>query len=172
MRQDTVRRICGIVTAVLCLIIAVHMVAGGLSLVLPIPRTFEPVVWAGVALLLAHIIVCVVTSYQMMTDKERPPSVHKKRHLVLKWATGGLVVATAAAHVIGRAFSSTPAADASALALSAALAVFVAWHAFVGAKSLLKDININRKYRNLVRAVAVAVAAFAIAATAICAFGL
>ena len=165
------RRICAIVTVALCAIIGAHMVMGGLSLVVDVPRTLEPVVWAGVAALIAHIGACIVTSYQMMTDKERPPSRHKKLHLVLKWITGALLVATAAIHVAGRAWGTAPANDPTALALSAVLAIFVAWHAFVGAKSLLKDLDIDRRHRNAFRIGAIAVAAVAVTLIAICAFG-
>lgn len=165
------RRVCGILTAALCCLIAAHMVMGGLSLVFDIPRALKPVVWVGVALLVGHILICIVTSFQMMTDAVRPPSRKKKRHFVLKWVTGALVVATAAAHVIGRAWTDAPADAPAALALSAALAAFAAWHACVGAKSLLKDLDIDRRYRTLVRAVAIAVAAFA-ALAAVCTLGL
>lgn len=168
MGKPDARRACAAATACLCAILAAHFVLGGISLLLPIPHALAPLIWAGAALLVAHVGVCVVTSRQMMTDKMRPPSSKKKRHLALKWATGALVAAVAIAHVAGRAvLENDPAAPAS-LALSAALAALVGWHACVGAKSFLKDLGLDYRYRGAFRAAACAIAAFAVAAAAIC----
>lgn len=169
MRQVDARRICGIVTAALCVLVAAHMVMGGLSLVVEVSRVLEPAVWAGVALLAAHVAVCIVTSYQMMTDEKHPASRRKKRHLALKWASGAFVLAAAAAHIAERVGEGFFAKDPVALALCAALAVLAAWHACVGAKSLLKDLDVDRRHRLAFRATACATAAAAICLVVACA---
>ena len=134
------RRANGIVSAAICLVFLPH----GLSRPCPLPSAARPVVqavvWAGVALCALHVAPCVVTGYSMPTDIVRPQSVRKRRHLRLKWATGALLVAVAAAHV-GGVLGAWPRVPLVAGTPTAAVALSV--HACVGAKSLLKDIPTN-----------------------------
>jgi hypothetical protein len=77
----------------------VHAALGSLSGLFGLKSPLAWLVWVGVALIAAHIVVSVVTSREQLSDVEHPPSVRKKRHLVLKWATGGLLAAAAIAHI-------------------------------------------------------------------------
>ena len=109
------------------------------------------VVWIGVGLIAVHVAMSVLTSCEQLTDHERPPSSRKKRHLALKWATGGVLAAVAIAHIV------LPKSDYTAALLMAAIAVALAVHLCVGAKSLLKDIGVDRRYRMAFRIVVCAV---------------
>lgn len=98
------------------------------------------------------MITCVITSYQMLNDKVRPPSVRKKRHLILKWVTGVLILPVAIMHM-GIGMGLWKMAWPISLLMDIALVICLAWHTFVGVKSLLKDLNINRRYRTVLRIV-------------------
>ena len=56
-------------------------------------------VWAMFGAVAAHVLASVSTTALMLTDTERPPSSRKKRHFVLKWATGSVLAATIAVHL-------------------------------------------------------------------------
>lgn len=56
-------------------------------------------VWAMFGTTGAHVLASVGATALMLTDTERPPSSRKKRHFVLKWATGSVLAATIAAHL-------------------------------------------------------------------------
>ena len=53
-----------------------------------IPRSLMLLVWVGVAVCAAHVVLSALTSREMLLDTVRPPSLKKKRHLVLKWVSG------------------------------------------------------------------------------------
>ena len=158
--RSTARRINGIVSAfILCLFLA-HACIGTIAGLAPLEFSPNLLLRAGTMLVLVHVVACMVTSYEQLTDIVRPPSVQKKRHLVLKWITGALLLCIACFHVVRvneldlASAIHSPVGTAITIALVAALA----WHSWTGTKSLLKDLNIDRKYRNVVRALVSAVA--------------
>lgn len=155
------RHIGGFAAAVLTAFFLVHAVLGALSLHLPIDGRGRVLVWAGVVLAAVHIAICVVTSVQMLSDMERPPSARKRSHLVLKWVTGLLLAVVALAHVV------LPVGIAEGLLAVGSmvlLAAAIGLHACVGAKSLLKDIGVDRQMRMPFRvAVCLVLAASAVA---------
>ena len=142
------RAINGIISACIVVFFFVHAAMGGASTLFGLPRTLSFVAWLGVAAICAHIITSIITSYQQLNDEEHPPSSRKKRHLALKWATGGLLAVVAIVHVVtsqvlgaGSAF-----ATGTGVALMTLLVVVLAVHICVGAKSLLTDLRLDKRY--------------------------
>ena len=158
-----IRFVNGILALAAIVLFALHGVLGAISGFVDIPRSFAWLVWVGVGLIAVHVIGSIATSRQQLGDKERPPSLRKKRHLALKWVTGGALVVAAAIHIVHMRTSGgslqdvldTPLGLVSMLALIALLA----WHICVGVKSLLKDIGASRRRMNAVRALVVVAAA-------------
>lgn len=155
-----VRWVNGVLSAIIGCFFLAHSLMGGASMAFGFESALKALAWAGVAGICAHVVLCAVTSYQMMTDTVRPPSSKKKRHMALKWATGALLLVTAAVHftVLGTGSASASGVQASGAALALALLVVLAAHLCIGAKSLLKDLNIDRTYRTAFRAVVVVLA--------------
>ena len=58
-----------------------------------IPRSLILLVWVGVAVCAAHVVLSALTSREMLLDTVRPPSLKKKRHLV-KMGVGNRVAAS------------------------------------------------------------------------------
>lgn len=159
-QRSKARTINGIVSAVILLFFLLHAILGSMAGVSSFEAGVARLLWAGMVLVGVHVVACVVTSCEQLTDTVRPPSLQKKRHLVLKWGTGLALIALACVHIarvrelgIDSAIHS-PIGVGVTVALAAALAV----HAWTGSKSLLKDLNIDRKYRNALRVVVCAVA--------------
>lgn len=121
-------------------------------------------VWIMFGAVGVHVLASVGATALMLTDTERPPSSRKKRHFVLKWATGAVLAATIAAHLFcvlcpGSLLSSPHQAKVSFLLLLAALA----WHVGIATKSLARDLGIGKRTRDIMRAVYV-LAVFALVA--------
>ena len=150
--RSRARFVNALIIGVATCIIAVHMLLGALSVHIPVPKGLSWVVWAAVVLAVAHVLASVVTSYEQLGDMEHPPSARKRRHLALKWVTGVLVCALVALHIA----HAVP--DPIVMAV---LAVVVCVHVCTGAKSLLTDLGLNKRYRDAVRVAAIAIAAFA-----------
>ena len=157
----------GVISAAIVVFFLVHAALGSLSGLFGLKSPLAWLVWVGVALIAAHIVVSVVTSREQLSDVEHPPSVRKKRHLALKWATGGLLAAAAIAHIAtmwtwgAEAVQSAASGAALTVVLSAVLAV----HLCVGSKSLLKDLGIDRRYKTAFRVIVCILAAlFALSA--------
>ena len=96
-----------------------------------------------------HIVASVFTTYIMFTDEVRPPSSRKKRHQWLKWATGALLAVVAIWHALRP--------DTSADALLIVVLAVLAWHAFVGSKSIVRDLDMSRFMKTALRVAVVAV---------------
>lgn len=161
------RRANGIVSAAIVVFFCAHGILGCVALLSGFTSPFTWIIWFGVALIGVHVILSVVTSYQQLTDTVRPPSRQKRRHLLWKWLTGGLLLVCAGAHiaaawVLGPHASQTTVTGAL---LTAAVAIVLAVHLCFGAKSLLKDLWLDRRYRTAFRVVVIVFAAvFAIIA--------
>lgn len=99
----------------------------------PMGSVAAVLIWIFVIVALVHVVLCVVTSRAMLEDEVRPPSRKKKAHLALKWASGIILLAAAAIHcqILN---------GAGALFASLLVAV-LAWHAWVGAKSAVRDLR-------------------------------
>lgn len=115
-------------------------------------------VWIGAGVIGFHIIMSLATTISMFTDKVRVASKGKRRHQLLKWATGGCIVLMFAWHVSGaQRLLDAP----SFLVAVAAVALISAlcWHVWIGAKSLTHDLRISPVFRTPIRGVFITIAA-------------
>ena len=115
-------------------------------------------VWVGAGVIGFHIIMSLATTISMFTDKVRVASKGKRRHQLLKWATGGCIVLMFAWHVSGaQRLLDAP----SFLVAIAAVALISAlcWHVWIGAKSLTHDLRISPEFRMPIRGIFITVAA-------------
>ena len=167
MRRSTARFFNGIVSAIIVVFFLAHGTLGGISALTGFAGSLVVLVWCGVALIGVHVVASIVTSREQLVDREHPPSVRKKRHLALKWATGCLLAVVACVHIFGprlfgEAFVQSPLVNALVIVvLSTALAV----HLCVGSKSLLKDLEIDRRFKSAFRVMVCAFAVFFAVAT-------
>ena len=158
MRADqSARRANGCISTFIVAFFIAHGILGCALLAFGFNDALSVAVWAGVGVAGLHVVLCVATSAYQLTDTVRPPSVHKKRHLALKWFTGVLLAAAVLVHVLcfrvfGESGEALTVVGGLAIAVVAAL---LSAHVCVGAKSLLKDVGIDRAYRPVVKAVAV-----------------
>lgn len=111
-------------------------------------------VWIMFGAVGVHVLASVSATCLMLTDTERPPSSRKKRHFVLKWATGAVLAAAIAVHLFCTLCpGSLPVfpnqTKVSFLLLLAALA----WHVGIATKSLARDLGIGKRTRDIMRAV-------------------
>ena len=156
MRKNTnIRTLNGIASALIVGVFFLHAAFGSSPGLSGLWIRIAPLVWIGVAIIAVHVALSVATSVQQLTDTVRPPSSAKKRHLVLKWVTGVLLAAAAVAHAgcVHAAGAGAVHATATGTVLAVCVLVLLTWHVCVGTKSLLKDLNIDRRYRTLLRVV-------------------
>lgn len=154
-----IRKLNGILAGLILVFFFGHSFLGGMSLASGVEAgsAVPLVIWAAFAVMVCHMAVSIVTSANMLADKERPPSKRKKLHLVLKWITGVLLLALVLAHALKWDLALCAAWGVNAdlaFRLGAALLVAVlAWHGFVGVKSLLKDLHMRTESRRVFRIV-------------------
>ena len=159
-RPHTRARVANAVAACfIMLLFLVHACLGTLKLYWPeMPSSLEFIVWFGVAVIAIHIIISIATTYEMWTDTVRPPSDRKKRHQILKWVTGVLLVCAIVVHQLCVA-QLLPPATVDMLTLPALIvtAILLCWHLFVGAKSLTRDLNLRYTLRTPMRVVSIVI---------------
>ena len=163
------RHVNGIISAVIVVFFLVHAALGSIESTPSSESPIRWVIWAGVCLVGVHVLTSIVTSYQQMTDKEFPPSARKKRHLVLKWVTGVLLASAVFVHVSNvQATGAGEAVPPEALAAATVvLAAVLAWHIFVGVKSMLTDVGLSKGLMTPLRVIVIVLAVvFAISAIA------
>lgn len=145
-KRSNMRFANGVVSGLIVCFFLVHGLLGSFAFALPSAHPLLWVVWVGVGFVVLHIVLSAVTSYQQLTDREFPPSARKKRHLALKWATGGLLAASIVVHI---ACMRVPALVIAAPFLpklsTVVLSAVLAWHICVGMKSLLKDVSLSKQ---------------------------
>ena len=110
-------------------------------------------VWIMFCAVGVHVLASVGATALLLTDTERPPSSRKKRHFVLKWATGAVMAAAIAVHLFcilcpGSLPVFPHQTRVSFLLLLAALA----WHVGIATKSLARDLGIGKRTRDIMRA--------------------
>ena len=111
-------------------------------------------VWIMLGAVGVHVLASAGATCLMLTDTERLPSSRKKRHFVLKWATGAVLAAAIAVHLFyilcpGSLPVFPHQTRVSFLLLLAALA----WHVGIATKSLTRDLGIGKRTRDIMRAV-------------------
>ena len=146
-KRPTARFVNGVLAALITVLFLVHGSLGSLSVLGCFSGSLSWLVWGAVILACIHVVASIVTSYQQLTDAEFPPSPRKRRHLALKWATGGLLAAVALAHIM------LPPSTTLAALVIVAVSIVLAVHLCVGSKSLLKDLGIDRRYKMAFRVV-------------------
>ena len=146
-KHRSARFVNGVLTAAAIVLLAVHAALGSLSAVTGLSRELLWMVWGAVGLVVAHVVASVVTSREQLTDAERPPSARKKRHLALKWVTGGSLAIAVVAHIF------LPHDGLLSLLVVVAVCLALAVHLCVGARSLLKDLGLDRRYKTAFRVV-------------------
>lgn len=146
----TIRRINAAIAACLVIFFFVHAALGALSEITGHTSNLKWIVWIFAALVVVHMSLTLATSYYMVTDTVRPPSKAKIRHLALKWASGMLLLVLAFMHMLRIADLGIP--------LMITLLGVIAWHSFIGAKSLTRDLNLPRTIRTPLRVCVIAVA--------------
>lgn len=150
----------GIIAAVLVAFFLIHAALGSLSGVVGYKSPFTILVWAGVAIVVAHVVASIITSREQLNDSERPPSPRKKRHLALKWATGALLAVLAVVHIVGMRMWGADAVQSTVtgVALTIVLAIVLCWHICVGMKSMLVDVGWSKGLLTPLRIVVIALA--------------
>lgn len=137
--------------AVLALFFFAHALLGAST------QAFHPVdapaalIWALMGVGVVHIVGSILTTYVMFTDTVRPPSARKRRHQWLKWVTGALLALVAIVHALRP--------DAGVDALLFVVLAALAWHTFVGCKSIVHDLRLPRGMKLGLRVAVIAVAA-------------
>lgn len=119
-------------------------------------RAPYPLLYCLLALAAVHIGLSVATTLLMWNDSVRPPSEKKKRHQVLKWMTGAVVLAVLCVHVVHPAV-----VPAVTWAVSAVLLAAFVWHGWTGMKSLARDLRVPGKAKVPLRIALVALALIA-----------
>lgn len=166
-RQSTAthtREALAVVSVVLLVLFFAHAVLGGVFVNAPFSTRLAWIVWAGVALAGVHVVLSVATTVFMWTDRVRPASARKKRHQVLKWASGCALAVCAAWHIALLQSGGVLGARTEFLAVTVAVVACLAWHTWVGTKSLTHDLKLSKRWRAPLRIVACALAALVAAA--------
>lgn len=160
--RPTARFVNGVVAALIVAFLFAHSLLGGLEGIFPLTAPPKWILWLGVIVVGIHVVVSIVTSYSQLTDAEFPPSARKKRHLLLKWVSGGALAVVAAAHIVYMQTSGAHTVQASPVSAVVALVLIVALavHSWIGAKSLVTDLGFSKRlmlpFRIVVCALAVA----------------
>ena len=135
-KNRLLRRVGAVVAAALAAFFFIHAALGATSQSGLVPENAKWIVWAFSALIIVHICICAGTTWFMYTDQVRPPSKAKKRHQMLKWASGAVLLLLALAHILGAPIDGR-------IVMLAVLAALV-WHCYVGAKSVARDLGLPR----------------------------
>ena len=152
---EKLRLINALVASALAVFFLAHSTLGVASLFVEgLTNSLPWLVWIMFGAVAVHVLASVGATALMLTDTERPPSSRKKRHFVLKWATGAVMAATIAAHLFcilcpGSLPAFPHQIKVSFLLLLAALA----WHVGIATKSLARDLGIGKRTRDIMRAV-------------------
>lgn len=151
--HSAIRRANALVAAALTAFFLAHALLGTLSRLFLDADAPAIVVWAFVLAAAVHMILCLITSKLMLTDTARPPSRKKKNHLWLKWASGVALAACAIFHALKL--------DAPFEWFIVVVLALLAWHAYIGCKSLARDLDMPRRSKTALR-VAIVVVSFCI----------
>ena len=110
-----------------------------------IPRSLILLAWVGVAVCAAYVVLSALTSREMLLDTVRPPSLKKKRHLVLKWVSGIVLLLAATMHCQGNS------SFGFSVFLSCLALVLICAHSWIGMRSMVKDLGAKKIRRSMCR---------------------
>ncbi len=148
------RRANGIASLLLLAVLSAHAVMGALFCWGVVSGEVSWIVWAGVCVVVLHVVLSIGTTCQMLHDEERLPSAKKKTHQAKKWVSGIAVGAAAVPHAL-LAYGNA-AWIIVAILLDAALAT----HICISVKSLVKDLGLASGLRYAIRVLTIVVAVF------------
>lgn len=148
------RRANGIVALLLLVAFAAHAVMGVLFCWGVVSGEASWIVWAGVCVVVLHVMLSICTTRQMLHDEERLPSAKKKTHQAKKWVSGIAVGAIAVAHAL------LACGNAAWIIVALLLDVALATHICISAKSLVKDLGLTSGLRYAIRTLTIVVAVF------------
>lgn len=156
-KADIVRRANAVAAAVLVVAFLGHALvaafagsAGAASAPLVLLRCL-------LGLALVHVGLSVATTVYMMKDAVRPPSARKRRHQWLKWASGCVLLAALALHVLRPLLPVI-----FDVPLSLAVLAALVWHGWMGMKSLAHDLRLPKGAKKPLRAALCALAVLAV----------
>ncbi len=155
--DSRVRKVNAIIAAVLSFFFFLHATLGIAHEQFGMSDALAFLAWFGVAAVVGHVALCIATSRYMLSDQVRPPSEKKKKHLALKWASGGVLLALVGVHLAAGGASG---AGGSIILLLATVALLIALaaHIYIGMKSLTRDLDMSKRARAPLRVVCVCVA--------------
>lgn len=145
--DNTLRRANAVLALVLVAFFFAHALLGALWLGGVLSNELVWVVWLGTIVIAVHVIMCCLTSARQLGDEQFPPSKRKKKHLALKWVTGGILLLAILAHVL---LPDEPEVQATIIAptvIAAIVLATLAWHVCVCGKSLLKDLGAKTSHK-------------------------
>ena len=144
--RSTARFVNGVISALVVSFFLAHSLLGALEGLVPLDGPATWVMWLGAGAVLVHVAASAVTSYGQLADAEFPPSPRKKRHLLLKWVSGGVLAGMAVAHIVCIQAFGPDSVQTSALstALALVLVAALAVHSWIGAKSLVTDLGLSK----------------------------
>lgn len=145
-----IRKINAGIAAALTVFFIAHELLGMLWSYSAVEQKLAFLVWIGVAVAAIHVLLCLATSKSMLGDEKRPPSAKKKRHLALKWVTGGVVLAAAALHAMQIQV------PLLLFCTGMCTAAFLAVHVCTGVKSLTRDLNMPSTARTPFKVIVIA----------------
>lgn len=151
---EKLRLLNALVASAIAVFFLAHSTLGAASLFVEgLVNSVPWLVWIMFGAVGVHVLASVGATCLMLTDTERPPSSRKKRHFVLKWATGAVLAAAIAVHLFyilcpGSLPVFPHQTRVSFLLLLAALA----WHVGIATKSLARDLGIGKRTRDIMRA--------------------
>ena len=164
-RAEKLRFFNATVASAIAAFFLVHSTLGAATFVVEGMSNDVPwLVWGMFGIMGVHVIASVGTTAMMLADTERPPSSRKKRHFLLKWATGTLLALVVVWHLLA-AFSPDSLARTAITTRAPFLLTLaaLAWHVGIATKSLARDLAISKKSRDILRGVYVIVLGLLIA---------
>lgn len=162
---EKLRLLNALVASAIAVFFFAHSALGTASLFVEgLTNSLPWLVWVMFGTTGAHVLASVGATALMLTDTERPPSSRKKRHFVLKWATGAVLAAAIAVHLFCVLYpGSLPVFPHQTRVSFLLLLAALAWHVGIATKSLARDLGIGKRTRDIMRTVYV-LAAFALIA--------
>ena len=154
-RADKLRLFNAVIASFIAVFFLVHSVLGTATFVIDDLTNDVPwLVWGMLGIMGVHVVASVCTTGMMLADTERPPSSRKKRHFLLKWATGVLLALVIVWHLL-TAFSPEFLARTAIVTRAPFLLALaaLAWHVGIATKSLARDLGISKRSRDIMRGV-------------------
>lgn len=151
---EKLRLLNALIASVIAVFFLVHSTLGTATFMVEgLSNSVPWLVWLMLGIVGVHVIASVGATALMLADTVRPPSSRKKRHFVLKWATGALLALAISAHLYCTLRPDDPMLSPLLAHLPFLLTLAaLAWHVGIATKSLARDLGISKKTRDILRA--------------------